>query len=388
MILIAYSSFVLLGLSSAVMGPIWSGGLQTDFRQPVDALGWILLTGTLGYLLGSANSARFYQHFPTASVLALSLFICAAGMIGYTLASQWSVMVACGLVLGFGTGVLDGSSNIYFAAYFNERLINWLHAAFGLGALLAPQLINGLVVGRDEGWRSLFLLLTIAFALVGGLFVLTRHWWQPLQTHEEKHQTSAVSTFRLPIVWIGIVLFVMYSGMEATAGNWGVGLFESREMALVTANNWITAYWLSFTVGRIFFGIIITRLNPVTTIRLCLLLVLVGAAMLAASVSPALSGAGIVVFGFALSPIFALLISQTQARLGPLHAPTAIGAQVAAASVGAGVLSAAAGVAVRFTGYEIIPLVLILATLVMIVAYQISERLTTRKRQEVLAASD
>jgi fucose permease len=173
-------------------------------------------------------------------------------------------------------------------------------------------------------------------------------------------------------VWFGIFLFILYTGAEGTAGNWGVGLFDSRGIDLAIANNWISAYWLSFTVGRIFFGAIITRLNTDTTIRLCLVAATAAGILMMANPSELLSGVGIVVYGFALSPIFALMISLTQARLGPVHGPNAIAASVAAAGIGAGILPAVVGVAVRLTNFEIVPLILVGMAAGMLVLYQVS----------------
>lgn len=372
MVLLAYLGYVLLGISAAVIGPLWANSLQATFNESVDALGWVLLTASLGYIVGSANSARFFTHFSTAIVFALSTLIAGVGFIGYAISPTWMMVVGFGFVTGFGTGVLDGGTNIYFAAYFNERLMNWLHAAFGIGSLIAPQLINLLVVDRPENWRLLYAILAGMFLLVSAAFMLTRHWWQPLQTSEEKRKTSDASTFRLPIVWIGILLFIFYTGAEGTAGSWGVSLFDSRGVSLAIANNWISAYWLSFTVGRIFFGVIITRLNTDTTIRLCLVAATGAALLLWANPSELLSGLGIVVYGFALSPIFALMITLTQARLGPVHAPNAIAASVAAAGIGAGILPAIVGVAVGLTNFEIVPIILVGLAAGMLVLYQVS----------------
>lgn len=372
MILLAYSGYILLGISAAVIGPLWANSLQATFNESVDALGWVLLTAAIGYIVGSVNSARLFARFSTAGVFALSTFIAAVGFAGYAISPTWLMVVGFGFVSGFGTGIMDGGTNIYFAAYFNERLMNWLHASFGVGSLLAPQLINLIVVGRPENWRLLYLLLAGLFLVVSATFVLTRHWWQPLQTSEEKRKTSDASTFRLPIVWIGILLFIFYTGAEATAGSWGVSLFDSRGVNLTIANNWISAYWLSFTIGRIFFGVIITRLNTDMTIRLCLLAATCAALLMWANPSELLSGVGIVVYGFALSPIFALMISLTQARLGPIHAPNAIAASVAAAGMGAGILPAVVGLAVRLSNFEIVPIILVGLAASMLAFYQFS----------------
>ena len=57
-------------------------------------------------------------------------------------------------------------------------------------------------------------------------------------------------------------MFFIYAGLEATPGQWVFTCFtQARGIAEETAGLWVSIYWGSFTIGRIFFGAIITRLN-------------------------------------------------------------------------------------------------------------------------------
>jgi fucose permease len=83
---------------------------------------------------------------------------------------------------------------------------------------------------------------------------------------------------------------------------------------------------------------------------------------------------GLALFGFSLAPIFALMITGTQERLGPVHAPNAIGFQVAAAAAGVGILPGLAGVLATNVGLEIIPWFLLAVTVLMIILYEAIHR--------------
>jgi fucose permease len=375
-IAVAYVSFVLLGVSSASLGPLWSSHLHQAFAQPLDALGILLATNTIGYFIGSATADRIFKRLAVRLAFALCMLLSGLGFAGYALAPVWFLLVALGLLTGLGTGILDGGMNIYFAAHFNERLLNWLHAAFGVGAFVAPQLLNLIVVRREGDWRSFYGLLAGAFVLMGLLFLLMRHQWKAIASSapNSKQESAAPSrrTFSLPIVWLGVALFVGYTGSEASAGNWGAAFFTWRGLDTISANDWVTAYWLSFTIGRIIFGLFITRLNPPVVIRLCLLASLGGLGLLALWPNMTLGVVGLVIFGFALSPIFALLISFTQSRLGPVLAPAAIGLQVAAASIGGGLMPGLVGLIVTRAGLAALPICLLVVTALMLVLYQLS----------------
>jgi fucose permease len=69
-----------------------------------------------------------------------------------------------------------------------------------------------------------------------------------------------------------------------------------------------------------------------------------------------------------------LMISDTQERLGPVHAPNAIGLQVAAAAIGGGALPGLAGVLAKNLGLEVIPPFLLAVTLTMILLIEAIHR--------------
>jgi fucose permease len=212
------------------------------------------------------------------------------------------------------------------------------------------------------------------------LFVLTRARWSgapEVASASATHPGGAAmwQTVRLPLVWLGVGLFLAYTGLEVSAGQWSFSLLtESRHAGVEIAGVWVSIYWGSFTVGRILFGASLTWIRPVALIRLCMVGAVLGAALLGWK---SLAGAGFVglaLFGFSISPIFALMVTSTQERLGPVHAPNAIGLQVAAAALGVGVLPGMAGVLAKHLGLEVIPQFLLAVTVVMIALFEAIHR--------------
>jgi hypothetical protein len=70
------------------------------------------------------------------------------------------------------------------------------------------------------------------------------------------------------------------------------------------------------------------------------------------------------------------MITDTQQRLGPVHAANAIGLQVAAAAVGVGWLPGLAGVLAKHRGLEVIPLFLLVVTIVMFALFEAVSRVS------------
>jgi fucose permease len=374
-------SFVVLGLPGALLNVAWSPSIRDTFRLSLDAVGALFLTTAVGYLLGSSTSGRLMARLGAARLLLASAVLSGLGLLGFALAPAWGVMVLLGLLVGAGAGMLDGAMNIYFAASFGPRLMNWLHACFGIGATIAPLAMTAILKGGGS-WRLGYGLVTLFYGVLAVLFLLTRARWDlPLQpgSDAEPRIATMAETLRLPPVWLGVALFLAYTGLETSAGQWSFSLFtEARHVAGETAGLWVGIYWGSFTVGRIFFGAIVPWVRPEALVRLCMAGTALGAALLGWNPRPGLGFLALALFGFSLAPIFALMITHTQERLGPIHAPNAIGLQVAAAGIGVGVLPGLAGVLAKTYGLEVIPGFLFGVTVLMYGLYEAIHKKTAR----------
>lgn len=374
-IIIAYASFVVLGMPGSMLGAVWDPHVYTTFGVTLDALGWLLLTASISYFIGSYITGRLFARFQIGPLLAASMLITGLGFIGYVITPSWWLMVALGFVTGFGGGMLDGGMNIYFAAHFGAGLMNWLHASFGVG-LITSLVVTDVVLRAGGSWRVGYLVVAILYLVVALLFLLTRSRWVaiPASSSTSKSGTPAMHTLRLPIVWLGIVIFALYAGLESGTGSWANSLFLSRGTTADLSRLWLMFYWGSFTTGRIIFGFVVRWLSNSTIIRVCCVGAIIGMALLFWNPTNDISALGIGMFGFFFGPIFALMVTSTQERLGPVHAPNAIGFQVAAASVGVGILPAIAGILATRLGLEVVPLIMLVSMVIMWVCYEMTLR--------------
>jgi fucose permease len=357
---IAFSGFVALGLSSGLLGVAWPS-IRASFGLSLDAVGTLLVAITAGSLLSSFSSGPIVSRIGAGSLLLIASVLMGVGRLGYSLAPTWWVLVLFGVFSGMGAGAIDAGLNTYFAANHSASLMNWLHACYGLGATLGP-IVMTTVLNMGQSWRWGYVVAGVLQGLLALSFGLTLPQWRLAGANSPEARSRSfvdgvrtADTLRLPTVWLGIALFFVLTGVEGTAGQWPYTLFtEGRGVAPSAAGMWVSIYWGSLTVGRILFGFVVDRLGVVSSARLCLIGVILGAACVWWNVTDVVGFLGLALIGFSLAPLFPLLISHTPRRLGAAHAPNAIGFQVAAAGLGLSLVPGSAGVLADSLGLEII----------------------------------
>lgn len=366
--LLAFLAFVGLGLPEGLRGVAWPS-IRSTFGVPLDALGLLVGFSTAGYLTSSFLSGWLLRAMPLGRVLWLSSAVAAAALLGYALTPRWAVLFPLSFLAGLGGGAVDAGLNAYGASHFSPRILNWLHAFFGLGTTLGPMIVTAvLAAGMAWGWSYAlvgFGQLLLAFAL----FATRKRWVEvpALRPEEGPPQPSArvLDTLRRPIVGLGMAVFFIYVGMESGLGAWSYSLLTlGRGVPEATAGVVVGAYWAGLLAGRVVFGTIADSVRLVPALRGCIVAMACGALLFWLEPTPALSFAGLWVIGLAQAPIFASLVSLTPGRVGTSHADSAIGFQVASGGLGGAAITALVGVAARVAGLQVVgPAFLALALL-------------------------
>ncbi|HLO30291.1 MAG TPA: MFS transporter [Anaerolineales bacterium] len=388
-LMLAYIAFIMVGLPTGLLGIAWPT-MRADFSLPLDAMGLLLISSTVGYFLASFFIARMVNRFGIGSLLIFSCLTSAVASFGYPIAPAWSVIVGIGALAGFGGGVLDAGLNTYMAAEYKESEMQWLHAFFGLGATLSPIIMTA-SLSQFASWRPGYIFVGILMIMIGAAFWFTCSAWKTPQKISEiatesgeaapglmDYQTSVWDSLLHPQTWVGILLFLLYTGAELTLGNWTYTLFtESRGISPQIAGIWAGGFWAIFTIGRILGGLYAHRVRLSTLMISAMWLALAGSILFWWNPLPLVGVLGVFVVGFAMAPIFPGLVSSTSQRVGEHHAANTIGIQMSAASLGGALLPALAGFLAQRISLETIPVMLTVSLLGMLILYRLSMPLKT-----------
>jgi fucose permease len=344
---LAYLAFVSLGLPDAVLGVAWPS-LRDTFALPQVGMGAILTASAAAYFVSGLLAGRLMRALRVGLLLAGSTALVALGLAGYATVPLFALFLFAACFIGFGSGAIDAALNTYAAHHFGARHMAWLHAAYSVGAALGPVLLTALLA-RGAGWRSGYAVIGAVLGVLSLTFVVMRRQWEggPAQPGAERASPVAPArtggqALRRPRVWLQILIFFFYTGVEVTAGQWSYTvLTEGRGLRTAEAGGWVSLYWGSLLVGRILSGFVVEWMGPVRMLRLSTVLAVVGALLFALPALPPALGLGLL--GFALAPIFPALMSETPRRVGSDVAAHAVGFQVSAATLGVAALPSAAG---------------------------------------------
>jgi fucose permease len=374
---LAYLSFISLGLPDGLLGVAWPS-ISASFDLPIDALGALLVMFTAGYLVSSFVSGRLLARISVGALLALSCLATSVSLLGYAATPYWSVLVALGALSGLGAGAIDAGLNTYAASHFSARTVNWLHAFYGMGATIGPVIITGMIMTRRP-WQWSYVIIGVFQLMLAACFFLTRKWWTdkidaggradgPAIT---ARAASSASTLRLPVVWLSLAVFFIYTGLEAAAGAWAFSLFTlARKVPESAAGIWSSVYWGCLTAGRLLSGIVVGVMPVRALLRLSIISIALGAVMMWLGGAGIISFLGLALIGLSSAPVFPSLIATTPARLGEAHAANGVGFQIGAAVLGQSLLPAAVGMLARKLGLEIVGPALLAMALALLGFYE------------------
>lgn len=383
---LAFVAFISLGLPDALLGIAWPF-MRDDIGASIAASGYIVMATTFGAALSGFFSSWMRSKLGIGRLLALSSFMTGSALIGYTLAPSLPVIMVCGTVIGLAAGATDATVNGFVAKHFSDRLMQWLHASFGIGVTFGPALMTFILV-INQPWQTgyqvhagLQFVLAITFFITASLWLTVKHKKvvesEPDPVHEaDAYTTTLGETMKEVRVWLSVALFFFYCGLEFSVGLWTFSLLtDVRGVTTAQAGTWVSVYWAMFTVGRIVMGLIANRYPPTRFIQFGIGLSAIGALIFALTDNVTLNLIALVAIGFAYAPIYPSLMSETMKRIGAKHFNNAMGLQVTGASLGVAILPATIGFIAAATSLAIYPWLLLFITGVLIVLYFLSRKL-------------
>ncbi|MDR9403932.1 MAG: MFS transporter [Halothece sp. Uz-M2-17] len=301
----AFLTFILIGANDAVIGillPHWGNYYQVDKTT----LSCAFLAGSVGYLIAALNSSFLSRKLGNVKFLLLGKMSFLSGMLIFCCQPPLYILLGVPLLLGFGAAILEAALNAHLAKLPNKTaLLNYLHAFYGVGALLSPFMASQLLAA-ELSWNVIYFILgTISLSLllsIRGIF--TKADSEQVTTETTVENSSQESPLKFRFVWLFAFFLLFYAGTEISLGHWSYSfLTEYRHENTELAGWLVSGYWLGLTLGRVMIAPLANKLGSKGIINTCLIGVVSGLFIFHLITLSLTSGFGLLLTGFCLGPI-------------------------------------------------------------------------------------
>jgi fucose permease len=387
---LSFIAFISLGLSDGLLGVAWPS-VAGQFEKPLSRLALLQLGATCGFFISSTNAGTLIRRLGVGRLLILSNVLVLIALSGFSFARSWPLIIASMFILGTGGGAVDAGLNAYSAERFTKEQVTMLHAFYGLGAMIGPVVMRRVLLAGSP-WQHGYLAVLAIIAALLLLFIATRKRWagrahlshhhQPEDAQDRRDAALLLSPLK-PVargtIFAGIALFLVYTGLEVTAGAWSfTWLSRGRGIPAESAALWVGIYWGALMAGRIFFGFFGGRWHLRSILWLMILSVIAGCILFLQPWSDNAAMAALPLIGFACAPLFPLFVSYTPTVARRPSAPDLIGRQISAASIGSAAVPLLVGGGVELFSLKAIPLSLLILSLLLALFYRLWVRKVPR----------
>jgi MFS transporter, FHS family, Na+ dependent glucose transporter 1 len=257
--IVYYLSFILLGASTAASGPSLPK-LAEHTSSGLDRISLIFVFGSLGYLIGSYFGGRAYDRVPGHKLMAIAVLGLALVTALIPIAPVLWLLLLAMFLSGLASGIVDVGCNTLLLWTHGKNagpFMNGLHFFFGVGSFIAPLILARVLIQTGDIY---WLFWSVAIAC---LPIAVWSWFLPQPvTHTEAREGNNAPFPVLPVFLI-VILFVLYVGLELGFANWiytyalSLGLGDAVTSAYLTSG-----FWGAFTLGRLLGVWVSTRARP------------------------------------------------------------------------------------------------------------------------------
>lgn len=349
LLVIIYIAFISLGLPDSLVGSAWPV-MHRDLQVPVSYMGIITMLISGGTILSSLLADRLTRKFGTGLVTAVSVFLTAAALFGFSISDSFLLLCLWAVPYGLGAGAVDASLNNYVALHYASRHMSWLHCFWGVGCSVSPYIMGYALTGHSS-WSLGFRIVSVLQIILAAALFLSLPLWKkaaaaktdssllPDDTETGSTAGKPLSIARmLQIKGVPLVLatFWAYCALESTTGIWASSyLVQHRGIDAETAAMFASLFYLGITFGRFLCGFVADKLGDNRLIHIGTLTAIAGAALILLPLPidlPALGG--LIIIGLGCAPIYPSIIHSTPANFGAENSQAIIGVQMASAYLG------------------------------------------------------
>ena len=371
LIAIIYISFISLGLPDALLGAAWPT-MCIQFGVPVSYAGAVSMIVSAGTIISSLLSDRMTRWLGTGKVTAVSVCTTAVALFGFSVSTEYWMLLLWAVPMGLGAGSVDAALNNYVALHYASRHMSWLHCMWGVGASLGPYIL-GYALSSGQTWNMGYRYISmIQIVLTAALFI-SLPLWKRRNTETADGSDAPAHALRIgeilaiPGAKEILVAFFCYCAAEQTAMLWAsTYLVRHLGMGEEQAASLASLFFIGITTGRAASGFLTYKMNDVNMIRLGQGIIVAGIVTMLLPLGEFAAMAGLLLVGLGCAPIYPCIIHSTPDHFGAENSQALIGVQMASAYIGTLAMPPLFGLIANHISVSLLPLYLAVITALMI----------------------
>ena len=382
---VIYLSFISLGLPDSLLGSAWPTIYQ-EFQVPVSYAGIISMIISVGTIVSSLQSDRLTKKLGTGKVTAFSVLTTAVALWGFSISTNYWMLILWAIPYGLGAGSVDASINNYVALHYKSYHMSWLHCMWGLGASAGPYIMS-FALAHGHGWNMGYRYISFIQIGLTAIIMISLPLWKNrngenaveavVERNDEKslgnepeRALTIKEIFSIPGAKQVMLMFFGYCALEQTAGLWASSYMVLKYgISLELAASYGSLFFVGITVGRAVSGFITMKLNDNQMIRLGIGIIFVGIVLMCLPMSHEVALAGLIIVGLGCAPVYPCVIHSTPDNFGADKSQAIVGVQMASAYTGNVIMPPLFGLIANHISAALFPVYLLAILVLMFVMH-------------------
>ena len=380
---LTYICFVSLGLPDSLLGSAWPV-MQEQMSVPVSYAGIVSMIICLCTVISSLMSNTMIHKLGIGKIIATSVAMTAVALFGFSVSSQYWMLIMWAIPYGLGAGCVDSVLNNYAALHFKSHHMSWLHCMWGVGASISPYIMSFALISLDN-WNYGYLIVAVIQAVLTVFIFTSIPLWKNSESTDGNNEPieSKPLTIRQILAIPGAIAcfttFFGYCAVELTASLWASSyLVQARGVSPEVASGCASLFYIGLTVGRAINGFLAMRFGDRTLIRLGLGIIFVGVLLVFIQWHAMFAYAGFVIIGLGCAPVYPCIIHMTPDLFGKDKSQAIIGVQIAFAYMGFCTMPPLFGLIANHVSIALLPAYLLILLVLIVVMHEKLVKLKTK----------
>ncbi len=302
---LAYLSLLLLGLSDNMRGPLYPEILKEFSLSDTEGSLFFSLSSLMGFF-GGLSSPLWIKKWGRVGTLRVTLLMNAIALLGFSFSPSFFTLICFDFMFGMSVGVMGVVQNAlvvtHSPVHLRNRILSGLHSMYALASLVAPLIVNGVVLlGANSVWR-------LSFQIGAGFGVVILFF-----SLFNIHDNPEIATAALPKskegfgqqIYFGVVLASYVVAEILVSSRIAQYMREQFLSDLATSAQYTAGFFVALLAGRGLFTFWSPRIS--LKLQLMLSLVLTFVSMLVGIIFHPI---GLVASGLFMAPFYPLMMVE------------------------------------------------------------------------------